>query len=487
MRQRPRLQRSCALIALAAVFSLPTVTPAQTSWQFSPYDVRVWLAVTPRVSHEDRWVETLEELLPGQAQATYGATWNLQVTSAPQMLRTELALRNEPPAAERLEAAGDLKTADKLFTVVIDFQEGEHRLKVRELDVRTRIWSTPQERVTADAGLAPLLIWDAMSAAFTPLAKVEKVDGKQVAARVRAGGLIVGPASPAQIPAGSALQPVIRRNDRTGQPTKGGLQVVPWAVLDVTANEDALLTCTLYSGLRYAIPSRGGPRTERLALLMRPRNDSTTLHLQTRGNNSRPLPGYEVFAKLPNSDEDAKFLGLTDGAGNLTLPKSDPPLRVLYVKNGGQLLARLPLVAGVEELASAKVPDDEMRLQAEGIVLALQSRVMDLTARREILAARIRARIKTGRLAEASQLIEEMRQMETRADLVKELDAQRQQVRSGERLTQMRIDKVLSDGRGLLTKFLDPRLPDTLSAELERARAGTPTTTPAASANAPGT
>jgi hypothetical protein len=217
---------------------------------------------------------------------------------------------------------------------------------------------------------------------------------------------------------------------------------------------------------------------------MRRQTEATTLHLQTRGNNSRPLPGYEVFAKLPNSDEDAQLVGLTDGAGNLTLPQSDPPLRVLYIRNGGQLLARLPLVAGVEPLVSAKVPDDELRLQAEGIVLALQSRVMDLTARREILAARIRARIKAGQLAEAGQLIEELRLMETRADLVKELDAQRQQVRSSERLTQARIDKLLSNGRGLLTKFLDPRLPEVLTAELEKARAGTPTAAPANPAGA---
>jgi hypothetical protein len=471
------------MVTLAALLALPGLAAAQTSWQFSPYEVRVWVATTPRAGSKDRWTAALAQVLPGQSEANFGATWNLETLSAPDSLRTELVLRDAPPAAERLEAAGDLKTADKLFTVAIDFDEGEYQIKVRELDVRTRIWSSPQERAAAQPEAASLLAWDAIRAAFTPLAKVEKVDGKQVAARVRAGGLIVESGSPVQIPPGSALQPVIRRNDRTGQPLKGGLQAVPWAVLDVTANEEALLTCTLYSGLRYAIPSRGGPRTERLALLMRRQTEATTLHLQTRGNNSRPLPGYEVFAKLPNSDEDAQLVGLTDGAGNLTLPQSDPPLRVLYIRNGGQLLARLPLVAGVEPLVSAKVPDDELRLQAEGIVLALQSRVMDLTARREILAARIRARIKAGQLAEAGQLIEELRLMETRADLVKELDAQRQQVRSSERLTQARIDKLLSNGRGLLTKFLDPRLPEVLTAELEKARAGTPTAAPA---NPPG-
>jgi hypothetical protein len=411
----------------------------------------------------------------------------MQLAPAPAAIQAELALREQPPAAEKLEAAGDLTGVDKLFVVAIGYQESEYRLRVRELDVRSRIWSEPQTRSTAQTEAMPLLAWDAVRAAFTPLARVEKVDGKQVAARVRAGGLIVEPTSLAHIPPGSVLRPIIRRNDRTGQPLKGGLQVVPWAVLDVATNEDSLLGCTMYSGLRFAIPSRGGPRTERLALLMRPRTETTTLNLQTRGTTPRPLPGYEVFSKLPGSDEEAKFLGVTDGAGRITLTKTDPLLRVLYVKNGGQLLARLPVVAGVEPLVTAKVPDDELRLQAEGVVLALQSRVMDLTARREILAGRIRARIKAGRLAEAGQLIEEMRLMETRGDLVKYLDAQRQQVRSSDTLTQKRIDKLLSDGRGLLTKFLDPKLPDTLSAELERARstATTPASNPPAATTPP--
>src|SRR5262249_34744966 len=154
------------LVLLVAALA-PATVRAQSTWQFSAYENRVWVAVAPRAELGRDWVSALGAVLPGQAQATYGATWNLAVLTAPDKVGHALATREAPPPAERVDGAGELKDIDKLYAVGIDFREGEYQLRVRELDVRSRIWSNPEERSTASLEAVPLLVWDAIRAAFT--------------------------------------------------------------------------------------------------------------------------------------------------------------------------------------------------------------------------------------------------------------------------------------------------------------------------------
>ena len=140
-------------------------------------------------------------------------------------------------------------------------------------------------------------------------------------------------------------------------------------------------------------------------------------------------------------------------------------MQLLYVKSGKQLLARLPVLPGQSESLLASVVDDDRRLQAEGLILAMQSRALDLVARREILAARFRAKLKAGQLSEAQQLLDAFRKMETRQDLSRDLDQYRQRVASQDKLTQARIDKLFTEAQKLLT--LRP-LSDEMLGELTR-------------------
>ena len=55
------------------------------------------------------------------------------------------------------------------------------------------------------------------------------------------------------------------------------------------------------------------------------------------------MTGYEVFVK-GIEDKPTELLGVTDWRGSIEVPRGDVPVRTLYVKNGNQLLARLPLV-----------------------------------------------------------------------------------------------------------------------------------------------
>jgi hypothetical protein len=104
---------------------------------------------------------------------------------------------------------------------------------------------------------------------------------------------------------------------------------------------------------------------------------------------------------------------------------------------------------------------------------------VDLVARRELLAARIRSRLKENQTAEAQKLLDEFRKLETRNDLSRELEQTRQRLASKDRLTQSRIDKLFADARQLLQLRA---LGDELLAQLTRDLA---TTAPAPISSAP--
>ena len=105
--------------------------------------------------------------------------------------------------------------------------------------------------------------------------------------------------------------------------------------------------------------------------------------------------------------------------------------------------------------------------------MALQSRALDLVARREIIAARVRARLKEGKLDDAQALLEDFRKLETRQDLNRALSEAKQRIVAEDRLTQARIDKLFAEAAKLLgVKQLSEELLSQLTRELSTARGG---------------
>jgi hypothetical protein len=445
----------------------------QAAWEYTPYQARVWLATEPTPQLPPALIHTLEEAVPARVRAVWGAVMQAGVFPAPAQIRGSMCYRLEGVSVDTVVAAAEKADldADKVYLATLSWREGTLVVRVRELDCHSRQLGPVVEQSCATiAGLASALC-DALSESFTPLVRIEQVEDGKMIARLRAGGLIVNPTSPALIEPGMVLRPVIRRNDRNGQPARGGIQPIPWSFLSVDERRDSLVECTLRSGYRAAIPPRGGVRLERLALLVRPRHDATRLTLKSRSDDTKPLIGYEIHRRLPEQEETA-LLGTTDVHGSVVIPRGEGTLETLIVKSGKQLLARLPIVPGYEETLTAKIVDDDGRLAAEGFVAALSSRALDLVARREILAARIRARVKDGKVDEAQRLLDEFRRLETRADLNRDLDRFRRQVSAGDKLTQTRIDKLFADAqRFLLLRPLSDELLAQLTREVSAARA----------------
>jgi hypothetical protein len=455
----------------------------QAAWEFTPYQVQIWLALPDDPTWQDAQLEQIRGVLAGRAETTFGPLWDSSVQLAPEALAGDIRYRLNDLKVDQAQAAAPKRfSADKIYLVGVQDEQGLLKVQVRELDYRARQLGVLLERETPQREALPWVIWDAIAQAFTPLVRVERVDGPNITTRLRAGGLITAANSPAWIKKDAVLRPVIRKNDRAGEPLKGGINLIPWTMLEVQEQVGSILTCKLHSGYRSPIPSKGGARTDRLALLVRPQFPSTVLHLRSRDKVATPLGGYEVWRKI--SSTDGELLGSTDWRGNIELPKAETgALQTLLVRSGGQLLARLPLVPGQQPQMEAAVANDDGRLQAEGFVTALQSKIMDLEARRHIAAARIRTRLKDNKLDEAQKILEEMRTFESRADLGRMLDQQR--VKSSDPATQKRIDKLIADARVLLSKFLDPDLPNVLQRELIAAK--DPKTAPSAAKTQPKT
>ncbi len=459
----PLLPLACYLLACT-----PASLFAQAAWEYTPYQARVWIArqATPQIPAglEDR----LNTSLSARTRSTWGGVLHLQVASAPAKLRSLIVNDLDRLTAEKVAASVDASEleADKIYLTALTHRDGAIVVRLRELDCQSRQLGPIVERPVPDLAELATAIADAVAESFTPLARIEQVEDGKLTARLRAGGLITNPESPANIEPGMVLRPVIRRNDRAGQPAKGGIQAIPWSFLTVEERHNSTLECLLRSGYRAAIPARGGVRLQRYALLVRPERDATRLVLRSRGDRSKPLAGYEIYRRLDDESQSSVPLGQTDEQGSLTIPRGDSHgLETLVVKNGRQLLARLPLVPGYEETLTAYLVDDDGRLAAEGYVEALSSRVIDLVARREILAAQIRARVKDGKHDEAQKLLDDFRRLSSRTDLTRDLDQFRQQVATGDKTTQERIDRVFADAQKLL--LLKP-LSDDLLAQLTR-------------------
>jgi hypothetical protein len=364
-----------------------------------------------------------------------------------------------------------LKESDKLFLLRVRADMDGIVITVRELDCRSRTWRPAISRRVVQSERIADECFAAIADAFSPVVRIEMPKGREAQVRVRAGGLITSNLSPSYIRDDDVLLPVIRRNDRVGEPLKGGIQVIPWTFLTITDRKGNVLNCKVHSGMRSALGGRSSSRTIKLALVAHPREKSTLLRVESRDDPPVPLSGYEIHAKDPETEE-SELVGKTDWRGVVEVPEAERPLRILYVRNGGRLLARLPMVPGLEPELTAQVSNDDQRLKAEGFVKGLQIKVMDLVARRELYIARFRRHLKRKQLDEAKALLEEFRNLETQSDLRRQLLQEEQRVTSPDRRVQARIDQLFKDTRQLLSRFLDPGTANELAQELAKAQQG---------------
>jgi len=361
---------------------------------------------------------------------------------------------------------------DKIFIVHVSRRQVPGSIKVVEVDTLMRHFGPVVTIQFSSIGEVPSSIGRGITQAFAPVVRIENAGQRSAIGLVRASGLILEKSSPAGVGVGDALEPMIRKNDRNGRPTVIGR--IDWAVLLTTAIEGRHLKMDFYAGRAGGLQGRKNKRTFRMALKVRPQGDSTQLRLHLQRNTNFPLIGYELYEKELKSRK-MTFVGRTDWNGRLDIEKSDNPLRLLYVKNGGAVLARLPMVPGLSPKAVADLSGDDMRLQAEAYVRGVQNDITDLVAIRELYKARVRLQLKKGQLKKAEELMVELRKQpnskklsaaigKKQTDFLKAIGKKN----LGQR---KKVDQMFTTTRDLLSKFITPRLVRELEADLIAARA----------------
>jgi hypothetical protein len=229
----------------------------------------------------------------------------------------------------------------------------------------------------------------------------------------------------------------------------------------------------LYTGIRNPISGRSSRRTERLALAISTPSGPTRFLLRSREDNKRILVGYDVYSRTPSGDtsEKSEFLGSSNFRGELEIHPGAHPLRILYIKNGRELLARLPMVPGLEAEITASLIDDDLRLEAEGFVMGIQQNLVDMVIQRKILETRIKKRIVKQKFDEAEELLDDLRALRLPTHYSLELDRERQRLTRNDSRAQKKISLLFSGTQTILREYLDARAVETLAKELAAARA----------------
>lgn len=470
--------RAVALLVMANAI-LAGRAHAQSIWEVTPYKIQTWVSVDVSAALPGAWSEQLAQRLTTDAAARVGSVWKLTASPTPSAMRG-WGLSDEPLNWEQLlESAGELKSQEfeKLMIVRVSRDLDGYRVSAREIDLATHAESAPIERtgVLLVRQIGPVAL-ELMCKVFSPVVRIERIEEEVITAVAHASELIRPNDSnrywvpPTVIQAGSVLQPVIRKSDRSGKVGASGVKPVEWTVMRVESANRGQLTCSFRSGYRQPFRLRRSSRIQQLAHVVRPRYESTTLRVVDRRQPEQPLAGYEVLSKT-DAEGPSVSVGRTDWRGEIVIMRSDEePIQTLYVRSGQQLLGKLPIVAGYQPELVAPLRNDEVRLEAEGFLIGVQDGLVDLVARREVLASRIRRAIEDDKIDLAETLLKELRGLDTREDFAARVQQRKRSLSTGDESVQQKIDDLFSQTRDLLDKYLDPRQVETLAQAIRDAK-----------------
>lgn len=135
------------------------------------------------------------------------------------------------------------------------------------------------------------------------------------------------------------------------------------------------------------------------------------------------------------------------------------PLYFYFIKNGDTVLARLPIVLGATPMQTAEIPDDSRRLEAEAFLKGLQGEILDIIARRQILAIRIKKRLEQNKVDEAKKLLDELLSVKNYDRLAEEVAAVQRRILTNNReaippATMKKIDSMFDVTRQMMQKYM---------------------------------
>jgi len=451
---------------------------AEQAWEVDPYRVSLWVVseTIPQFSSvRSPGGGDLSAEISRYCRALFGGAWELtELSQESRPSRAELRDLSQLSHDALVARAPTVAEFDKLITVVLRHGPSDQRrvtVEVREYDVPTQSWGPSYRRELVQRERFARDIGDLVVSSFRPVARLGTAKGTEISVRIRASRLTVNEASPLLVRPGDVLEPIRIEKDRNGKPLPGGIMPVAWTLLVVNAAADHVVNCEIASGLRYPLRGRTGFRRERIALLARPTSDLTRLRVHVRDRPDESIPGCTILDVDPETKK-ASLVGVTDWDGMVEVVATEDPVRILYVKYGDRVMARIPILPGWRALQSVPLVDDNVRLEAEGFVRGIQEQLIDLVVRRKVMAVRIRGRIDSERFEEAEQLLDQIRTLTSRDSLYRQLQERQQRYAADHRSAQALIDRLFRQTNSQLQEHLGDGLIDQLRSELAAGRRG---------------
>ena len=446
-------------LALSLVCASAAAQSAPTAWELSPYRIKLIVAAE---SGGESLENSLSADLAARSATVVGGSWRVEVLPTTPELRQKVLSSLAALTTEDLPAAA--LDADKVLFVGVRAAGGGYHIEAREFDTLTRLWNVTVAAEAAQPREIGPRAFQALLRAFAPLARIESTDGKTAALRLRAAALARRDRNlPAVLP-GAAFRPVLVKSDTKGALTAGSGEVVAGVYLSPTSASGSAITCRVDAGTLSAVIPDYHPHRQRLALGVSPASGSTKLTLVSRGQPSAPLEGYDVL-------DGPDLLGRTDRRGQATVPPGKMALRMLTIRRGEATLAKLPIVPGLTPEMTLPVAADDGSLALEAQLAALEDNLIDLVARRQVLAARIRAAAKNRDQAGGQALLTQLRSITPADTLATQLGQTEQSLASASPEAQARLRPKLDSLKQLLDKFRAESPADMLETELKNSAA----------------
>lgn len=405
------------------------IETSKRAWEYRPYQVAVWFCLdgSPLI---DAIYYNIAKDVTRRSELLDPSGWDLTTGRAPKRWRNRLLEDLESPEKfVGLELVPALLPYDKLMVVCLEEVHGTVGVRVREFDIQTQLWGPLVVREVIQRNELGRYVMDAISVAFMPLARIDRVQevevknsqGKvvkkdEVIMQIRGvqscirttlqpnvrsvGGEPVAEVddaafewnaapideSPIYIQDDDRFLPIIRLTDRKGELVK--LQPIEFTYLTSERKDGADLRASIESNRRAPLSQRKSKRSQKLALVIRPPERSTRLFLVSDDKERTPMEGFEVWARSPEAPiEDKIMLGKTDWRGSIIIPPDSDGLRLILIKRGERGLRRLPIMPGLYDSVVSTLPNDETRLYAQGVVRGLENEILSMVIQRTVFEA----------------------------------------------------------------------------------------------------
>jgi hypothetical protein len=462
-------------LSALATFAVAIVAPAPLShaneggWDLERYHVQINIATDVPGGLAEQLAADLPRYLSNRMESCLFPTWLCDVkiaagTERPQVFADVAAPADLAPP--KLPA-----NKDKLLLATVRWTPDAMVLAAREFDRYVQRWSPTIHREVRQSDALSEQIFLLLSETLSPLAQFEPDAADSHRARLTPRGASLPQFPGAGLPAkpGDVYLPILRRTARNGEVEKNGIQIVPWTLIEIAEVKNNAVVGRFQSANRRPLSAKRQGRLELVAIALRADPATSVVRLRSRSAADKPLVGYEVYSQKPG-DEALVRIGLSDVAGQVSIPPIKTPIQFLLIKHGGQLFARVPIVAGAQAQINVPLPDDDARLAAEARLAEVREDLIDVVARRNILISRVRQKIQKKDYKAIDDLLRALDDLPGRPQFSVTLDTAEQTLRSDDAAMQKRIKQLFDTTRTLLTQYLDLKPINQLKEDLREAQ-----------------